>query len=654
MGITARGAWESVKRHFREMGRDIQSTPFTVVGIGDMSGDVFGNGLLRSPHTQLLAAFDHRHIFLDPNPDPDLSFAERQAMFARPRSSWADYDIAKISPGGGIYPRDAKVIALSKEVRERFSIAAETLPPTDLIRIFLCAEIDLLWFGGIGTFIKASAETHAQAGDRANDSLRIDARSLRCKVVGEGANLGITQLGRIEAGLAGVRLNTDAIDNSAGVDCSDHEVNIKILLNVAVADGDLTVKQRNQLLVDMTDEVGNLVLRDNYLQTQALSIIEAQAAQSLDNQGRFIRLLERAGRLDPLVEYLPTDEEMTRRAAVNIGLTRPEAAVLFAYAKLWLYDTVVASDLPDDPILFGDLLTFRRLCKPIRGEAAWPNIPWPREIIATVAVNSMVNRIDVNCVPRLMERFGCRPDDVVRAYLAVRDVFNVREVWTQIEGLDGAISAKAQISMLIEVNRLLERSMAWVLAHAPDPLEVGRLLAGLEPRIAALRAGMSRFLPPGTEAAIAARAEEYQAQGVPADLSRTVSEMIVLAATPDIALIASTAERAEEEVAAHYFLVSTRFGLGILRAAAERLPRGSHWQKRAIEAVIDDLYAHQTALTRGVVATGLPPDQALDFWIASRRQNVDRAEQILGELRTTGTPRPRHTGRRQLPISPIG
>src|SRR5436190_2818532 len=335
MGITARGAWESVKRHFREMGVDTQTTDFTVAGIGDMSGDVFGNGMLLSHHIKLVAAFDHRHIFLDPHPDPESSFKERERVFKLPRSSWADYDAKLISAGGGIHPRSAKSIAITPEVKAALAISANALTPTELVNAILKAPVDLLWNGGIGTYVKSSSETHADAGDRTNDGVRVDAAELRCKAFAEGGNLGCTQLGRIEYALSGGRINTDAIDNSAGVDTSDHEVNIKILLGLPIAEGELTAKQRNALLAEMTDEVAALVLRDDYFQTQVLSVTKHIAPALLDAQQRFVQFLEKTGRLNRALEFLPSDEEIAERRAKGVGLTSPERAALLAYSKIW-------------------------------------------------------------------------------------------------------------------------------------------------------------------------------------------------------------------------------------------------------------------------------------------------------------------------------
>jgi glutamate dehydrogenase len=639
MGITARGAWESVKRHFREMGIDCQTQTFTAIGVGDMSGDVFGNGMLNSRHTQLLVAFDHRHIFIDPEPDAESSFVERQRMFALPRSSWADYDASKISAGGMIYPRDAKSITLTPQIKTRFAIEADHMTPNELIRILLTTPVDLLWFGGIGTYVKSEDETNAEVGDRANEALRINGKDLRCKIIGEGANLAMTQLGRIEFASAGGRSNTDAIDNSAGVDCSDHEVNIKILVDSALTSGDLTQKQRNELLAAMTDEVGHLVLRDNYLQSQAITLFEAQAPAMLDQQERFMRLLERAGRLDRAVEFLPDDAELGRRSHAGRGLTRPEIAVLLAYSKMWLYDAILESDLPDDPLLAEDLVRYfpKRLDTPEWRERM-ANHRLRREIVATTATNSMVNRIGGSIVARLVERTGTPPADVARAYLIARDAFGLRQVWRDIEALDNKVPATVQTAMLIEANRLIERAVSWVLTHAPRPLDMARLRVELAPGIEAVRAEFEQVLPPETTAALAARAEAYREQGVPEDLARRVAALIVLASANDIARISTRISQPVEAVGRLYFLVGGRFGLGWLRAAAEKMPAGSHWQKMASDAVIDDLYVRQASLCESVAQDGVgkPAEEALEAWIESRKAAVLRTDQLLAELRAVG------------------
>jgi len=498
----------------------------------------------------------------------------------------------------------------------------------------------MLWFGGIGTYVKAESETHAEVGDRANEALRVDGSNLRCKVIGEGANLGVTQKGRIEAALNGVRLNTDAIDNSAGVDCSDHEVNIKILVNDAVAEGDMTLKQRNELLAKMTDDVGLLVLRDNYLQTQALSIFQSQATNMVEQQIRFMHMLEDSGRLNRAVEFLPADEELKRRLHGGAGLTRPELSVLLAYSKMWLYDAVLASNLPDDPVLVDDLVRyFPAELRKKDWRARMDRHRLKREIIATSAVNSMVNRIGGSFVYRMMERFGATPEEVVRAYLVTRDAFALREVWEAIEALDGKVPAEIQINMLNEGNRLIDRSVAWILTHAPRPIDMGKLKAMLAPAIDLLRNHHDTFMAPDAEAMFEFRADEYINQGIPEDLARKAASMILLVAAGDIATIANRIGSTVERVAQFYFRVSQRFGLGWLRATADNLPDSGPWQRLAIDAVIDDLYVHQGELTANIVAasSALPPEEAVAAWSDLRRTSVDRVERLLGEMRTIGS-----------------
>ena len=639
MGITARGAWVAVERHFREMGLDPQSQEFTVIGIGDMSGDVFGNGLLRSRHARLVAAFNHAHIFLDPDPDPAASFAERERLFAAVKS-WGDYDLSTISAGGGIYPRSAKTIAITPEIAARFGIAAERLTPTELIRVLLKASVDLLFLGGIGTYVKASTESNAEAGDRANDTVRINGFELAARVVGEGANLGLTQLGRIEyalkgAGGAGGRIDTDAIDNSAGVDCSDHEVNIKILLNDLVAAGDLTPKQRDRQLADMTDEVGRLVLRDNYLQTQALSMMEAQGTEMLDAGGRFMRLLEKAGRLDRDIEFLPSDETLTERAARKQGFTRPELAVLLAYAKIWLYDHILASDLPDDVFMARDLTNYFPSALRDRFGTEIQRHRLRREIIATVATNSIVNRVGSAFVSELMETTGYPPAQVARAYIVARDAFRLREVWREIEVLDGKVPAAAQIAMLSEANRLVERATLWVLRSMPSPFDLGAGISELAPGVAALEASVPAVLPPDAANAVAARTQYFVDHGVPRDLAERVGNLIVLASAADILRI-STRQGIGIDVAGRlYFAVGARFSLGWLRASAEKLSGRGHWLKLAAAAAIEDLYGHQRDITIAVAAgqAGRPADQALAAWAEGNAAAIERAEALLAELK---------------------
>ncbi|WP_142850505.1 NAD-glutamate dehydrogenase [Telmatospirillum sp. J64-1] len=638
MGITARGAWEAVKRHFREIGVDIQSQDFTVAGIGDMSGDVFGNGMLLSPHIRLVAAFDHRHIFIDPSPDAARSFEERKRLFALPRSSWADYDPSLISQGGGIFPRTAKSIPVSPEMRALLDLKGESISPIELIRAILTARVDLLWFGGIGTYVKSSAESQAEAGDRANDALRVDGRDLRAKVVGEGANLGVTQLGRIEYALKGGRINTDAIDNSAGVDTSDHEVNIKILLNEIVATGDMTGKQRDELLAAMTDEVAELVLRHNYLQTQAITRIEAQAPEILDQHVRLMRMLEKAGRLNRAIEFLPDDEALAERAAAHQGLTRPEIAVIFGYSKIWLYDQLLAGDLPDDPLLVEDLERYFPAVLAERFQPRLRNHRLRREIVATHVTNSMINRVGGTFVTEMMDRTGASPTDVARAYIVARDAFGLREIWDAIEKLDNQVPAAVQTAMAVEANRLIERATAWILRYGPKPLEISPARAELAPGLEALRSCFDEILPQSLAESVGQRAQEYIGQGVPEELARRVASLVVLASGCDIVRIAASRDLVVAEAGRLYFAVGTRFGLGWLRGAAEHIPVVGGWQKLAVAAMIEELYAHQRDIARAVADStdrDLSPEEAVTAW-AEHQSGRERTEQLLAELRLAG------------------
>ncbi|CAA7621849.1 NAD-glutamate dehydrogenase [Magnetospirillum sp. UT-4] len=636
MGITARGAWEAVKRHFREMGRDTQAEDFTVVGVGDMSGDVFGNAMLLSPRIRLVGAFNHSHVFIDPDPDPAVALAERRRLFGEARA-WPDYDRAALSPGGGVFARTAKSIPVSPEMAARFGITAATVTPAELIRILLTAEVDLLFFGGIGTYVKSARQGHAEAGDRANDALRVDAHRLRARVVGEGANLALTQAARIDYALAGGRINTDAIDNSAGVDTSDHEVNIKILLDGVVRAGDLDGPGRDRLLAAMTDEVAALVLRHNTLQTQALSVMEAAAADQLEAAARFMRLLEKQGRLDRVVEVLPDDEALLERATRHQGLVRPELAVLLAYAKVWLHDHLLASALPDDPFLASDLALYFPTPLRQRFAAAIAGHRLRREIVATSVVNSMINRVGIAFVSEIAERTGAAPAEVARAYIVVREAFGLRRVWAGIEALDGTVPAAAQIAMLAEANRLLDRAAAWAVRCLPAGEGMGQgigdALAALAPGIAALEAALPAILPPDQAEAVAARAADYRGRGVPDELARQVADLIVLASAPEIIRIAAGNGLGVEQAGALYYAVGARFGLGWLRATAQGLAIQGHWQKLAAAAAIEDLHAHQRDFAAAAAASALPPAEALAAWAAGRRAEIERADALLAELR---------------------
>jgi glutamate dehydrogenase len=640
MGITARGAWESVKRHFREIGKDIQKEPFTVAGVGDMSGDVFGNGMLLSEQIRLVAAFNHMHIFVDPDPDLAKSFAERKRLFDMPRSSWADYDTKVLSKGGEIFDRKAKTLDPSPEVRKLLDLGTGKVTPAEMMKAILKSDVELLWFGGIGTYIKSSTESNADAGDRANDAIRINGKDIRAKVIGEGANLGCTQRGRIEYAHAGGRLNTDAIDNAAGVNCSDHEVNIKILVGEVVAAGDMTEKQRNKLLVEMTDEVGDLVLRDNYLQSQAISNAFAGGGDALDAQVRLIRMLEREGRLNREIEYLPDDEELARRTAAHQGLTRPEISVLMPYAKLWLYDEVLKSDLPDDPILVEELVRYFPTAVRKKYSAAISNHRLKREIIATVGTNSLVNRVGGTFVHDMMEATGLSAVDVSRGYLITRAVFGLRKLWSGIEALDNKVDAKVQIAMFSYINRMVEDVTLWFLRNCEE-LNVGAKIALFRPAVAKVIEAFDDIVPADAafRTTLDQKSQSLIDRGVPEDLARRVAAMQQMVAVCDIVRIAEATGRDVIDVGATYFAIGARFQLGLLRAAAESIEAETHWQKLARAAAIDDLFGHQRELTRVVLASGKNGTVGGDLvrkWVDDHQRGCARCDQLIDELRAAG------------------
>ncbi len=635
MGITARGAWESVKRHFRELGRDIQNEDFTVAGVGDMAGDVFGNGMLLSEHIRLVGAFNHLHVFVDPNPDPAVSFAERKRLFETPRSAWADYDPAKLSPGGAVFERSAKSLTVSPEVQDRFGLTKESVTPDELIRAILRSPADLLWFGGIGTFVKASSESHGDVGDRINDSLRVDASELTARVVGEGANLALTQRARVEFAQRGGKINTDAIDNSAGVDTSDHEVNIKILFGEVLARGGMTREERDELLAGMTDEVAELVLRDNYLQSQAISVAAAQGVSALDQQARLIRNLERSGRLHRKLESLPDDEQLAERQSSGLGLTRPEIAVLLAYAKIALYQEILASDLPDDPTLSRDLALYfpRPLRERFRDAIEGHRLR--REIIATHVTNSTVNRVGPTFVTQMMEETGASATDIARAYTIARDAFELRRVWEEIESLDNLVPAELQIEMIEEIARLVHRSTLWLLRHARQRLDVARRVEEFGRGAADVLAELERILAPDARTTLGERILDYEEQGVPGALARFVASVDVLAAVLDIVTLAEGRHFSIAEVARVYFRVGTRFRLEWLRTMAEDVADQDPWHKAAAEALSSDLMAHQGEIARNVLSAAGDdegPDEAARTWLEERRTLVEPVDRLLEEL----------------------
>ncbi len=686
MGITARGAWESVKRHFREvpsgtgqhfrevpsgtgqhfrevpsgtgqhgrevpsgtsepgreLGVDCQAEDFTVVGIGDMSGDVFGNGMLLSEHIRLVAAFDHRHIFLDPDPDAATSYAERRRLFELPRSSWADYDPALISAGGGVYPRTVKSIPISDPVRARLGIAdgVSRLTPTELLRAVLTAPVDLLWNGGIGTYVKAASESNADVGDKSNDGIRVNGGDLRAKIVGEGGNLGLTQLGRIEYALAGGKVNTDAIDNSAGVDTSDHEVNIKILLDSVAAAGDLTGKQRNQLLGTMTDEVASLVLRDNYDQNVALATALMQAPSLLDVHSRYIRRMERDGKLDRRLEFLPSEKQIAERRQAGLGLTQPELAVLLAYTKINMTEDLLGSDLPEDPFLRGELHSY--FPTPLRSAYAEQieRHPLRREIVVTGLVNELINNAGITSLFRLKEETGASPAELARAHTVATEVYDVASTWAAVEALDNRVWADVQCRMRLESRKLTERVTRWFLQNRRPPLDIEKQIGRFRHGVADVVAHLPKVLKGVDLARMEKTRDELIAGGVPEELAVSVAGMPTAFAALDICEVAADSGRGAIEVAGVYFDLADRVQLARLLDRILALPRTDRWKSLARAALRDDLYRAHAGLTRDVLACGdadAAPEQRFATWVERNQAVLERTSQTMDDITASDT-----------------
>ncbi|MFC4329883.1 NAD-glutamate dehydrogenase [Streptomyces andamanensis] len=638
MGITARGAWESVKRHFRELDVDTQSQDFTVVGIGDMSGDVFGNGMLLSEHIRLVAAFDHRHIFIDPNPDAATGFAERRRLFDLPRSSWADYDTALLSAGGGIFPRTLKSVPVNAHIREALGIedGVTKMTPADLMRAILTAPVDLLWNGGIGTYVKASTESNTDVGDKANDAIRVDGRDLRVRVVGEGGNLGCTQLGRIEFAQTGGRVNTDAIDNSAGVDTSDHEVNIKVLLNGLVTDGDMTVKQRNKLLAEMTDEVGALVLRNNYAQNTAIANALAQSKDMVHAQQRFMKHLVREGHLDRALEFLPTDRQIRERLAAGHGLTGPETAVLLAYTKITVAEELLRTSLPDDPYLRGLLHTYFPTQLRERFEEQIDHHPLNREITTTVLVNDTVNTGGTTYLHRLREETGASLEEIVRAQTVARAIFRSAPVWDAVEALDNQVEADVQTRIRLHSRRLVERGTRWLLNNRPQPLQLGETVEFFADRVEQVWAQLPKLLKGADQEWYQQVYDELSAAGVPDELAARVAGFSSAFPALDIVSVADRMGRDPMDVAEVYYDLADRLAITQLMDRIIELPREDRWQSMARAAIREDLYAAHAALTADVLAVGdgaATPGQRFEVWDEKNAAILSRARTTLEEIR---------------------
>ena len=636
MGITARGAWEAVKRHFREMDVDIGTTPFVVAGVGDMSGDVFGNAMLRERTIRLVAAFDHRDIFIDPAPDPEKSFAERKRLFDLPRSSWQSYDKALISPGGGVYSRAAKDIKLSRDAQSALGIERTSVTPAELISIILKMPADLLFFGGIGTYVRASLESDDAVGDRANDAIRVTGADLRCKVIGEGANLGMTQRGRVEAAVCGVRLNTDAIDNSAGVNTSDVEVNLKIALSAPMRDGRLSRDDRNRLLVAVTDQVAQLVLRANYQQPLAISLAVRRGLEDLGFEQRLMQTLEARHLLDRAVEFLPDDLELTERRHRGQLLTRPELAVLLAYAKLALKADLLASTVPDDPYLSRELARYFPQAIAERFPDAIEHHRLRREIIATQLSNSMINRGGPSLIARIADATGAAPDRIAAAFAAVRESFKLMTLNNEIDALDNVVHGDLQLSLYAELQNLLLDRMVWFLRHVDLRQGLALIVAHYRSAVEAVGAALDQVLPDDFSSARMARVEQMTQAGVPTALAHRIADLRALAAATDVALVAARTEKPVPDVAATYFAAAAFFRLDRVVVAAREIRLSDYFDRLALDRALDQIGDALHRLTAEMIGAGPPGHDAVEHWAANHAQDIARTRHTMHEIATSG------------------
>ncbi len=648
MGITARGAWESVKRHFRELGKDTQTEDFTVVGVGDMAGDVFGNGMLLSEHIRLVAAFNHMHVFIDPNPDAAKSYAERRRLFDLSGSSWDDYDRSLISEGGGVWPRSLKSIPISEQTRVALGLdeGVTKLSPPELMRAILLAEVDLLWNGGIGTYVKAVAETHADVGDKANDAIRVDGAELKVKVVGEGGNLGLTQRGRIEFAKAGGKVNTDALDNSAGVDCSDHEVNIKILLDQLVIHGGLAEEQRNELLAEMTDEVAHLVLADNYSQNSVLGVSRAHAVPMLTVLARLVAHLEERAGLDRRLEALPTKAQFRDMDKREEGLTSPELATLLAHVKLRLKAEVLDSELPDADVFARRLPEYFPTQLRERFGEAIPKHPLSRQITTTLVVNEVVDGGGVSYAFRLAEEMNATATDAVRAFTAVTKIYDLKALWRDIEALDNVVATDVANGMVLETRRLLDRASRWLLSNRPQPLAVGAEINRFHKVISDIAPDVAMFLRGSERETVVREAEKLVAARVPTDLARRVASLLDCYPLLDITEVSELAdrdsldtERSPRETAELYYALSDHLSIDSMLTSISGLERGNRWHALARLALRDDLYASLRAITLDVLRQsdpGTSADDKIANWEQINARRLSRSRESLAEIRRVG------------------
>lgn len=635
MGITARGAWECVKHHFRHLGKDIQKEDFTVMGVGDMSGDVFGNGMLLSKHIRLKGAYNHLYVFVDPNPDAAKSYKERQRLFNNPRLNWADYDKKLISKGGGVFSRKDKSIKLSPEMQEMLHTKEKELSPDELIRAMLKMDVELIWNGGIGTFVKASHESHADVGDRANDTIRVNAKNLKAKVIGEGGNLGLTQLARIEYALNGGAVNTDAIDNSAGVDCSDHEVNIKILLTVIQQAEKLSDKVRNDILAKMEDDVGLQVLKDNYYHAQALSIKQRAALKDHATNKQLMLSLEKKGALDPAVEFLPTYEDMDARIQKGKGLTRPELSVLLAYAKMDAFNAIIGTSLPDEKCLEHYLIDYFPALLKEKYSKHMHNHRLKREIIATQVANELVNRMGPTFLNRMSHETGNTHEDIARAYLISRYLINAQYYWELIESLDNKVSMDAQMKMLETVKKLVEYTTFWFLRHAKHPMHVEKQIDTYRPIFSEIKEYLTIYHTKDMASRHRERAKEWQEMGVSKEISQHFSRLATMTCAPDVAEISLQTKQSAKRVMEVHFMVGEKLSVDNLHQATRNIPVTNNWQRVGSLAIIDDLYTYQQMATSIIISSIKTGDaeEGIEAWVTAKGNMFEQYQSLVQEVK---------------------
>jgi glutamate dehydrogenase len=638
MGITARGAWECVKRHFMEMGHDTQTQDFTVVGIGDMAGDVFGNGMLLSKHIRLVGAFNHMHIFIDPNPDAAVSWKERKRLFELPGSTWADYNPELISAGGGVFARSAKSIPLSPEMKKLLGVKKSSLAPNELISALLKAEYDLLWNGGIGTYVKSKAEHHSDVGDRANDALRVNGEDLRCKVIGEGGNLGLTQLGRIEYLRNGGRCNTDFIDNAGGVNCSDHEVNIKILLNKIVDAGDMTSKQRDKIFMEMTDEVAQMVIEENYRQAQSISCAEARAPYMVKEQMRFIHALERDNKLNRELEFLPSDEELTERMAQGEGLTRAELAVLLAYGKMELKESLLKEEITSEPYFEQVLVNY--FPKPLRRkfEQEIKQHPLRSEIIATVLANEMVDYLGSNFVYRIIDETGADPSEVAICFTLAKEIFSMPEIWQDIQSLDHKVPAKTQVYMMYQTQRMVRRCTRWFLRHRRKNLAISEGIEFFRSGVQELQKHVAKTLEEKEFKELESKIENMVKEGVPRGLASKVVYLSTMFSALDIVEMSKMTNLSIKLVAEVYYKLGAELELHWFLDQIVIQPVDNHWQAFARASFREDLDWQQRSLTVVVIqmtSEYKTAEDKINAWLTENEAMLARWRQMVADFRSS-------------------